>query len=83
MPFFEEIRKWISEFIEIFLLLAALGLIAEILFGSKVPFGGGIIANLTGLVRTLGENGFVGLIALGTVFLLFNRKKAMSPENQQ
>jgi len=83
MHLLEEIRRWVGEIIEIFLLLVAFGVIAEILFGSRVPFFGGIVANLTGLVGTLGENGLVGLIALGIIVLLFHRRKAVSPGNQQ
>jgi hypothetical protein len=83
MRFFDEIRKWIGEFIEILLLLVALGLIAGILFGNQVPFFGGIIANLTSLVSTLGENGLVGLIALGVIVFLVHRRKAIHPENLQ
>jgi len=83
MRFFEEIRKWIGEFIEIFLLLVALGVSAELLFGSDVPFFGGIIANLTGLVDTLGENGLVGLIALGIIVFLVHKRKAIRSENLQ
>ena len=83
MYYLAEIKKWIVEIVEILLLLVAFGVIAEILFGSIVPFFGGIVANLTGLIGTLGEDGLVGLIALGVIVLLFHRRKAVSPENQQ
>jgi hypothetical protein len=82
MHFLEEIKKWAGEIIEIILLLVAFGVIAEILFGSRVPFFGGTVANLTGLVSRLGENGLVGLIALGIIVLLFHCRKAVSPRNQ-
>lgn len=82
MHFLVEIRKWVGEIIEIFLLLVAFGVIVEILFGSRVPFFGGIVANLTGLVSILGQNGLVGLIALGIIVILFHRRKAVSPRNQ-
>ncbi|MHC4496800.1 MAG: hypothetical protein ACYSYM_13360 [Planctomycetota bacterium] len=80
MYYLEEIKKWI---VEILMLLVAFGVIAEILFGSTVPFFGGIVANLAGLTGTLGENGLVGLIALGVIVLLFHRTNAVSPGNQQ
>jgi len=83
MHFLEEIRRWLGEIVEISLLLVAFGVVAEILFGSKVSFFGGIVANLTGLVDTLGENGLVGLIALGILVFLFQRRKALSPGNPQ
>lgn len=83
MHFLEEIRKWIGEIIEISLLLVAFGVIAEILFGNNVPFFGGIVANLTGLVNILGENGLVGLIVLGVIVFLIHQRKTLSPENPQ
>jgi hypothetical protein len=78
MHFLEEARKWIGEITEIFLLLIALGVAVEILFGKAVPFFGGIVANLTGLLNTLGDNGLVGLIALGIILYLFQRKRAVA-----
>jgi hypothetical protein len=78
MQFFKEAKKWIGEITEISLLLIALGIVVEILFGSTVPFFGGIIPNLTGLLSTLGENGLVGLIALGVILYLFHRRKALA-----
>jgi hypothetical protein len=76
MQFFTEIRKWLAEITEIALLLIALGVTVEILFGNTVPFFGQVVANITGLVKTLGDNGLVGLMALGIVLFLFYRKKA-------
>ena len=76
MHYFEEIKKWIDELTEISLLLIAFGIVVQILFGSVVPFFGGITTNLMGLLNTLGENGIVGLIALGIILYLFQRRKA-------
>lgn len=78
MHFLEEIKKWLGEIIEISLLLIALGIAFEILFGETVPFFGGIVRNLTGLVSTLGEEPLVGLIALGVILFLFHRRKAVA-----
>ncbi len=77
MHVLEETKKWLGEITEIFLLLIALGIAVEILFG-EVPFFGGIVTNLTGLLNTLGENGLVGLIALGIILYLFRRKRAVA-----
>lgn len=76
MQFLTEIKKWLGEITEIFLLLIAVGIAVEILFGKAVPFFSGIVANLTALINTLGENGLVGLIALSIILFLFYRKKA-------
>ncbi len=78
MRFLEEAKRWIGEITEIFLLLIALGITIEILFGgqTQVPFLGGIIENMTGLLSQLGDNGLVGLIALAIIFFLFYRRPA-------
>lgn len=75
---FKKIKKWITEITEISLLLVAFGIVVEILFGSAVPFWGGIMANLIGLLSTLGENGFIGLVALGIVLYIFRRSKVFA-----
>ena len=57
-------------------MLIAVGITLEILFGTAVPFFGGVVGNLTSLIGTLGENGLVGLIALSVILVLFcNREK--------
>jgi hypothetical protein len=78
MHYLEEVKRWLGEITEIFLLLIAAGIAVEILFGSEVPFFGGIVANLTRLISSLGENGLVGLIALSIILFLFYRKKAVA-----
>ena len=78
MHYLQEIKKWVGEVTEILLLLVALGIVVQILFGDTVFFFGGIIPNLTKLITTLGENGLVGLIALSIILWLFYRKKAIA-----
>lgn len=78
MRFLEEVKKWLGEITEIALLLIAIGIAAEILFGREVPFFGGVVTNLTALLNTLGQNGLVGLIVLALILFLFYRKKAVT-----
>jgi H+/gluconate symporter-like permease len=78
MHFLEEIKRWLAEITEIALLLIALGIACEILFGTGTPFFGRIIPNLTGLLNVLGENGLAGLIALGIIIFLFRRRRAVA-----
>ena len=70
-----QVKKWIGEIVEIALLLVALGITIEILFGATVPFFGGVVTNLTALISNLGENGLVGLIALAVILWLFHRQR--------
>jgi len=74
MHYLEEVKKWLGEITEVFLLLVALGIIAHILFGDAVPFFDRVVPNLTGLITDLGENGLVGLISLGIIVYLFQRR---------
>ena len=74
MQFLEQIKRWLGEITEIALLLIALAIVAEILFGSSVPFFGGVVGNLTALLGALGDNGLVGLIALGIILFLYRRR---------
>ncbi len=79
MRILEEVKRWLAEITEIALLLVALGIVIEILFGpATVPFFGQVVPNLTAIVSTLGENGLVGLIALSIILWLFYRKKAIA-----
>jgi hypothetical protein len=86
MRFLEEAKKWVGEITEIFLLLIALGITVEILFGQTVPFFGGetgIVSNITVLLGTLGDNGLVGLIALAIIFFLFHRRQPAQQHHHQ
>ncbi len=77
MRFMEAIKKWLGELTEIALLLIALGIVIQILFGGSdraIPFLGGIVTNLTDLLNKLGSNGLVGLIALGIFLFLFRKR---------
>jgi len=77
MHFLEETKRWLGEITEIALLFIALGIAIEILFGPEVLFFGEIVTNLTALLRSLGDAGLAGLIALGIILYLFHRKKAV------
>jgi hypothetical protein len=78
MQFFVEIKKWLVEITEIALLLIALGVTVEILFGSTTPFFGPIVGNLTTIVSGLGDKGLVGLVSLGIIIYLFSRRRVTS-----
>jgi hypothetical protein len=75
MDVLQRVKGWLSELTEVGLLLVALGIVLGILFGNQVPFiGGDIVGNLTGLIKSLGDNGLVGLIALSIILYLFMKK---------
>jgi hypothetical protein len=72
----EQVKNGLRQLTEMGVLLIALGIVLQILFGATVPFiGGDIVGNLTGLIAMLGENGLVGLIALTIILYLFQKPR--------
>jgi hypothetical protein len=72
--FFGTAKRMLVQLTEIGLLLVALGIVLQLLFGTNVSFlTGDIVANLIGLIKALGSNGVVGLIALAIILWLFSK----------
>ena len=65
------LRDVIGSLTGIIVSLVALGVAAGVVFGSGVPFVGGVLDNLLGLVNTLGGEGLVGLIVLAVLLDLY------------
>jgi|TARA_X000001036_G_scaffold324471_1_gene303035 hypothetical protein len=62
------------EIIDFGLLLIAIAIILELLFGPSTPFlGQNIIDNLVGLIQELGNAGVVGLISIAIIIYLWNK----------
>jgi len=74
MEVFDKAKAWIVRITELGLLLVALGIVLQMLFGSNVVFFGDIVGNVIKLVSALGSNGVVGLVAIAIILYLFNRK---------
>jgi|TARA_B100000745_G_C19937893_1_gene316077 hypothetical protein len=70
----KQLKAWVGDIIEVGIGIISLGVLAQVLFGKSVPFVGAVVDNLTSLISGLGENGLVGLIALGVIVYLFKRK---------
>jgi len=72
--FFGTAKRWLVQLTEIGLLLVALGIVLQLLFGAKVGFmSNDIVANIITLIKALGDNGIVGLIALAIILWLFSK----------
>ena len=65
------VRDLIGSLTGIIVSLIALGVAAGVVFGSGVPFVGGVLDNLLDLVNTLGGNGLVGLIVLAVLLEMY------------
>ena len=68
----ETVKNWIAALTEIGLLLLALAIVAALLVGANVPFFGDVVTNIMALVKSLGDAGLVGLIALAIIIWLFS-----------
>ena len=74
MDAISQIKTWIGAVIDIGLMLLALAIVAILLVGGSLPFFGGVVSNIISLVKDLGANGLVGLIALGVILWLFSKR---------
>ena len=71
---YDSSKRFLVNVTEAFLLLVAVAVVAGVLFGSDtLPFVGGVAANLTSLIKQLGDAGLVGLIATGIIIWLISR----------
>lgn len=71
-----KISSWIKGVTQISLLLLALGITWQVLFGNVVPFvGGDVVGNIMSLIKDIGSQGLVGLLTLGILFWLFRHYK--------
>ena len=53
---------------------AALAVLAEVVFGAEMFPGMTVVSNITGLISELGNEGFVGLVALLVLWSILDRK---------
>ena len=74
MEIFDKAKAWIVRITELGLLLVALSIVLQMLFGNNVAFFGDVVGNLIKLLTALGNNGVVGLVAIAIILYLFNRK---------
>jgi hypothetical protein len=68
-------KGWIGGLTDIGLMLLGLAIVAALLVGGNMPFFGGVVTNIIGMVKELGGNGLTGLIALGVILWLFSNRR--------
>ena len=72
----EKILGWIRSITEIGLALIALGVL-QILFGAAVPFIGlDVVGSVVGIVKQLGSEGLVGLVAVWVLWGIYSKPSA-------
>ena len=71
----EKATGWIRSLTEAGLALIALGVVLQILFGAAVPFIGiDVIGSVTDLVKALGSEGLVGLVAVWVLWGIYSKQ---------
>jgi len=66
---------WIRSLTEAGLALIALGVVMQILFGAAVPFIGlDVVGSVVALVKELGSEGLVGLVAIWVLWGIYSKK---------
>jgi hypothetical protein len=71
----DTLKDWVGALTELGLMLLALAIVLGLLVGSNLPFFGTVTANIMTMVKDLGSNGLIGLIALGLILWLFSNRK--------
>jgi|TARA_B100001094_G_C17989697_1_gene699528 hypothetical protein len=70
-------KRFLSEVLELGLLLIGVAVVLQIIFGQVVPFvGGDIVGNIIAIIQQLGDGGLVGLIAAAILLYLINKRAA-------
>ena len=69
-----KIRSYLRQFIELGVLLLAVSVLAEILFGPNVPFFGSTVTNnLINLLNNLGDQGIAALIVVFALMFVYRK----------
>ena len=68
------ITGYLNKFLEVGVLLLAVSIVAEILFGPNVPFfGSKVTTNLISLLNNLGEQGIAALIVVFAIIFVYRK----------
>ena len=69
-----KITSYLNKFLEVGVLLLAVSVVAEILFGPNVPFfGSQVTNNLVSLLNNLGDQGIAALIIVFAIIFVYRR----------
>ena len=65
---------WIKQISELGLAIIALGVVLQVIFGAAVPFiGMDIVGSVVSLVKQLGAEGLVGLVAIWVLWGIYSK----------
>ncbi len=70
---FGTIKSFFSGVTDLLMTFLTVGILVQILFGGAV-FGMDVVGNVTALIESLGNSGFVGLLAVVVLVKLLDKK---------
>ena len=72
-----EIKRWLTQILELALLVVALLALIQVLFGANATqvFGIDVIKNIGDIARVFGNAGLIGVVAAGIVAWLILRQR--------
>ena len=70
---FEKVKGFFKGITDLMFAFLTVGILVQVLFGGPV-FGMDVVANLSALVTSLGNGGFVGLVVLVIITSFFVKK---------
>ena len=72
----DKVIGWIRQITELGLVIIALGVVLQIIFGAAVPFLGlDIVGSVVALVKQFGNEGLVGLVAVWVLWAIYKGKE--------
>jgi len=70
---FETVKSFFSGVTDLLMTFLTVGILVQVLFGGAV-FGMDVVGNVTALIESLGNSGFVGLLAVIVLVRLLDKK---------
>ena len=70
---FKTIKSFFTNVSDLMMTFLSVGILVQVLFGGAV-FGMDVVGNVTGLINTLGNSGFVGLLAVILLMKILDKK---------
>ena len=70
---FNSIKSFFTNVSDLMMTFLSVGILVQVLFGGAV-FGMDVVGNVTGLINTLGNSGFVGLLAVILLMKILDKK---------
>ena len=76
MDIINKVKGWAGALAEVGLSIAALMIVVEVLGLGNIPFFPevSVIANVSGMLSSLGAEGLMGLIAIWILYTIWNKK---------